>query len=737
MYPHDPGSGGSAGYDSCHLDEVGVEEVADAVIEPGVEGEGLAANVQPRPIQPMPIQPRPIQPRPIQPMPIQPMPIRPVPIRPVPPIRLPQRPLSGRYRGRAGIWELELRVDVDGVRPLKHVSGDFFRVEGATRSYFGSFVAADVGVTVSSGEVRIEGVAELTYGSSFNRIEVTIPRTTLLQQPGQADLRWRNARGSQGARYLCDYESRFFRSLDIEEDVESGVTPFASYDSGSLPSGGPARTLTIASAFAEAGLELRSTGEGGVIPTAPGGTWSDAELHAAMEAHFTQWADQPQWKVWLLHARLHDLGPGLLGIMFDQHGRQRQGCATFYHSIGGTSATRLRDQLYTCVHELGHCFNLFHSFHKHFMTPPQPNRLGALSWMNYPQRFPGGAGAFWSGFPFQFDELETIHLRHAARNSVIMGGNPFGEGAALEAMVDFADPEQDASGLDLELRVDRSFRLGEPVVVELKLSSTVKGPKRVHRHLHPNDGFVTIAIQKPGGAVVVHEPLITHCVQMETTVLDEAQPAIYDSAYVGYGDDRMWFDQPGVYRLRAIYLALDGSQVVSSTLQLRVRNPHDDADEEVADLLLDDQVGQLLTLLGSDSDQLAAGNARIETLLDKHDKHPLGVYGRLVKGFALARPFKKLRPDGSLTVRDTKADEAVKLLDSVVADSAEGRGLDNISLNQTLRRIVRTHKAEGDQRAAERAAKRLVDVFKKRGLTAHVLAEIERQRQEALADEPG
>jgi hypothetical protein len=235
----------------------------------------------------------------------------------------------------------------------------------------------------------------------------------------------------------------------------------------------------------------------------------------------------------------------------------------------------------------------------------------------------------------------------------------------------------------------------------------------------------------------VHEPLVTHCVRTETTVLDEAQPAIYDSAYVGYGDDRLWFDQPGVYRLRGIYLALDGSHVVSETLNLRVRNPHDDADEEVADLLLDDEVGALFTLLGSDGDELADGNARVDALLDKHAKHPLAVYGRLVNGFVLARPFKKLKPDGSVTVRDTKADESVKLLDAVVADSGEGHGLDNISLNQTMRRIIRTHKAEGDDKAAERAGKRLVDLFKKRGLAAPVLAEIDRQRQEALAPEPG
>ena len=46
--------------------------------------------------------------------------------------------------------------------------------------------------------------------------------------------------------------------------------------------------------------------------------------------------------------------------------------------------------------------------------------------MNYPWRYPqGGPGAFWNAFPFQFDDQELIHIRHAFRDSVIMGGKFF------------------------------------------------------------------------------------------------------------------------------------------------------------------------------------------------------------------------------------------------------------------------------------------------------------------------
>lgn len=650
-----------------------------------------------------------------------------------PGVAQPGRLISGRYRGQSGAWRIELRIDVDGVRPLKHVSGDFFQVSGRTVTLFGSFLAAPVTVAVSRTSVTITGVARLSYASAFNRIRITLPRRTGSEAPGQADIQWLNASGATGSRYLCDWESRFFRTVDLEQDCESGVTPFASYDTGALPSGGPRRTLSVASAFAEAGIEMRPTGQGNVIPIAPGGTWSNAELHAAMQAQFSQWAELPQWKAWLLHARLHDRGPGLLGIMFDQHGAQRQGCAVFHQALAGTTAAHQRDQLYTCVHELGHCFNLFHSFHKSFMTPPQANRPAALSWMNYPQNFPGGAAAFWSAFPFQFDEQEIVHLRHGARNAVIMGGAPFGEGAALETLTEFAEPEQDASGLTFELRADRSFRLGEPVVVELKLSTRRTEGIVVHRHLHPSDGFVSIAIERSGGSTVVHAPLVEHCVRPETVVLDAARPAIYESAYIGSGDEGLAFAAPGLYRLRAVYLALDGSRVVSDTLELRVRGTHDDRDEAVADLLLDEQVGKLFTLLGSDGPEMASANARIETLIEEHKTHPLALYGRLVLGYVRARPFKLVRPDAPVQVREARPAEAVALLGSVVdASTAPGRGLDSISLNQIFRRMIAALKTAGDDKGALGIGRRMLEAYRSRSLKPHVLAEIERQRDEAL-----
>src|SRR4051794_746303 len=58
---------------------------------------------------------------------------------PLPPISLTKRLVRGRYRSTGAGYQLELRVDIGGNRPMNRMSGDFFSVGGGTTSFFGSF----------------------------------------------------------------------------------------------------------------------------------------------------------------------------------------------------------------------------------------------------------------------------------------------------------------------------------------------------------------------------------------------------------------------------------------------------------------------------------------------------------------------------------------------------------------------------------------------------------------------
>lgn len=656
----------------------------------------------------------------------------PLPKPPIPPII--KRAVSGRYRSQSAGWQLEARVDVDRKRPMKRVSGDFYQVSGATVLYFGSFVVNSPTVTVTPSTVTIEGLGTYTWSAGAPKLRVTIPRTYIFAPPAPANVQFFRLDNTPGATYVCPFESVYFRTIQYEQDIVSDVvTPaFTSYNTGSLPSGGPARTLSVAAAYAEAGIEMQTAGVWNVVPISgagPDSKWTDAEMHAAMETQFSLWKDVPQWKVWLLAAQLHELGPGLYGIMFDQKGKQRQGCAVFHTGIGGTTSDKLRLQLYTYVHELGHCFNLLHSWQKKYAVPPAPNRPDALSYMNYPWNFPHGANAFWNAFPFQFDDLEVVHLRHAFRNNIIMGGNDFAVGAALEDPQAFADPVEDNSGLRLELEAPKSFAYGEPVVVEIKLRTTDTRGKFVHTQLHPNMGLVQIGIRKPSGEVMKYEPLMEHCMAADVTRLDAERPSIYESAYIGYGKGGFYFDQAGVYKIRAVYYALDGSLVLSDILTLRVRTPLSSTDEEIADFFFGDEQGTLLYLLGSDSNFLKRGNEAFDQILDRYSDHPMVVYARLVKGINAGREFKSLTPQKTMMVRAPEHGDCIKLLSEVADASEAGKGVDNITLNMTMRRMASAHKSTGDERGAKETMERMVNIFSKKSLKPHVMRLIEAQAE--------
>lgn len=604
---------------------------------------------------------------------------------PVPIIPLPKRAVSGTYRSAAVGFQLELRVDVDRSRPTKRLSGDFFSISGATKSYFGSFVVHAPTITTTSSLVTVEGLGKFTWSASFPKIRVTIPRVSLLQPQAAATLTFLSLANAPGASYTCPFESIYFRTIQIETDRVSDVAAaFVSYNTGSLPSGGTPRTLSVATAFAEAGIRMQISAAADVVNVVEAGaTWNDAELHASMVKHFSLWQDVPQFKVWQLVAKNYD-NPSVLGIMFDQQGKHRQGCAVFHGGLGGATADKQRLQLYAYVHELGHCFNLLHSWQKSLATPPGVNRPSSLSWMNYPQMYPAGSAAFWNAFAFQFDDQELVHLRHAFLNNVVMGGSNFAVGSGLEDVGKFNPPLEDLSGLRLEISAARSFALGEPVVIDITLHATDTRGKAVHPYLHPAAGLVNVAICKPGGKLVAYEPMIDQCVAPQEVAIDPATP-ISESVFIGYGHDGLYFGQPGMYELRAVYNALDGSQVVSNMLQIRVRSPITAADDEIADLLLNDGAGALFYLQGSDADELRSARDAFDLVIDKHAAHPLAAYARLAKGANLARNFKTVSTESNtVQVRKANMAESDKLLAGLVERTPEERTPDRAALTAAM-----------------------------------------------------
>lgn len=317
--------------------------------------------------------------------------------------------------------------------------------------------------------------------------------------------------------------SPHFRTVDYEVDTVVGETELASYDTSraATPPGYANRVITVPSAFAEAGVELRIAGTRNVLDTSGSGSdlrWSSAELHAAMVANSSGHRDVPQWKLWALIASKFSENDRTIGIMFDQAGLERQGMAVFAQAIKASGIAGAAWDMHTYVHEIGHAFNLLHSWDKGFANPPAPlgprNGYGDASWMNYPHLYQGstasGIAAYWGDFPFRFTDNEIRHLRHGFYRDVIMGGGNFiaGSASTAPAAETFALPLTDESGLVLEIQGQEAFEYGEPVVAQLKLGRTgSRGDVLVAPDLQPSAGHVLVAVTDPYGRSRTYRPL--------------------------------------------------------------------------------------------------------------------------------------------------------------------------------------------------------------------------------------
>lgn len=674
--------------------------------------------------------------------------------------------VSGRYEGANtgdGEFRLELRVDVDGKRSTDIVSGDLFKRSGGGLSggggvlkHWGSFLIPMPEFAAGLDGFTVKG--DLVYAAKEKApcVNVTIPRALSNATMPPAKVTFLR-KGVAEDTFVCEYVSPFFRTVEYEVDMVEGTAIFDSH-TAELP-GAPPRKLKFVTPYADAGIEMRRAGVTNVVPevgaallAGDDSKWSDSELHASMLTQFSlldaaaqqDLRREKQWRLWVLVATRHE-HDSMRGMMFNsREGRQRQGCAVFYDPIKGDTPEEKRAALRTYVHEMGHCFNLVH--------PWEEERPESLSFMNYVDKYPDGKEAYWKKFAFEFDAGEVVHLRHAFRDDIIMGGNFFGTSADERGAHTFSRPLSDDSGLELKLDARRSFMLCEPLVVELKLYRKGLVCKSVHKSIHPDRGFVKLAIRKPSGSVVTYRPFATRCVEPETIVLDDANPSIYASAYIGYGKDGFYFDQTGFYQVVAVYCSPGGAEVVSEPLTVRVRNPLNVAEEEIADLYYGDDQGALFYLLGSDSESLSPGNKSLDNVIDKYLHHPLAVHALLVKGVNAGRRFKTVTAGKVLKAREPDSkDDSREILSNIVNSAIKGASffrkvwnsvgggpqapdvvaggsrLDNITLNMCVRRLARAYRRSGNKKSANATLDAARDYFRRKGLKSHVLRFIEGQ----------
>ncbi|MER5766231.1 hypothetical protein [Streptomyces sp. NPDC001985] len=658
------------------------------------------------------------------------------------------RPVTGRWTGTTGNQRIELRVDLEGERSLGLISGDLFTGDTWTDSFR---TPSDLSV-VAGGSHFVVSSQNLSWANSspWNQIVVQLPRVAVNSPARTAHLALFGPGTTTSLQLSCSYAGPGLRSVELETDALAGETPFQSYDTSRHqgPRGYRNRVLTIASVYAEAGIELRNAGQVNTVANTSGDdlAWSMAELHAAMTANFSLHRDVEQWRVWTFVTNRSSDNPDAAGFMFDGFGSQRQGMAVFNSNMRDQRNIGQAFELFNYVHELGHVFNLVHSWEKHLTAPPgllgPENGYGDLSWMNYPSYYRNGsraeAGHFWQDFALSFTDDELRHLRHGFYRGVVPGGDGYGFNAALinpaessAALVLPGGPED--PGLALSLGGKHVFGYGEPVMAEFRLSRTgVTGDVTVAGAIGPTSERTTVVITDTYGRTRVFRPVARVCSghgESERTVtLTEANPAVYETAYLGYGSDGLCFAEPGTYRITAVHTGLDGARTVSPTRTIRVRTPLDRADQEVGELLTGDDQGTLLAFLGSDAPHLTAGNDAFRELIERHGDHPLAAYARLARGANAGRHFQTIG-DGAVQVRQPDITESVTQLTEAITTSRtdQDTGLDNLTLNAAFRRLATVHAKAGDLERADATLDTLTTHFHDQGVPDHVQQRIQEQ----------
>jgi hypothetical protein len=565
----------------------------------------------------------------------------------------------------------ELRLDVDGPYPQRTASGTFRRLGGAAH-----WVASLRRTSTRRWSGSIWFKDGTTSWIPYTAVSISV---TAAATPELATVRFSG--GGAALTRALTFVSPSFRAVDFEYDFASdtqALTSIQTHAHPNHPATLPNEQLSIAAVYRRAGFDV-SESAGGTVPKAlagANGQWSDNEMHDAMQAFWSHFANAPQWAMWVFFASLHETGTSLGGVMFDDIGpNHRQGTAIFNDAFisqpptgdAAPAAWVARMRFWTAVHEMGHAFNLAHAWQKSLGTSwiPISDNTEARSFMNYPFRVTGGQTAFFANFDYRFIDAELLFMRHAPERFVQMGNADWFDHHGFEDANVLAEPT-----FALELRSDRGheFEFLEPVVLELKLTNVSGQPQIVDEHVLANTDDMVVIIKKRGRVARQYHGFAQRCWLGKGKVL-EASTSMSETLFVSAGANGWDLAEPGYYTLQ-VALRRGSEDIVSAPFTLRMAPPRSYDEEYVAQDFFGDDVGRVLEFDGTRV--LAKANDVLREVVDRFSDRQVSTHARIALAGSLATAYKVLvvpggaaEPSAALasaasqkaTVRSAPADE--------------------------------------------------------------------------------
>ncbi|MDX1621341.1 MAG: hypothetical protein R3320_10150 [Nitriliruptorales bacterium] len=546
------------------------------------------------------------------------------------------------------------------------------------------------------------------------------------------------------------FKSAYFHQVELEFDCVQGVSLVKDIDTHAhpnRPASLPSETLSIEKVFQRAGFDTRASGGDTTIPISAAGAdskWTDQEMHDAMQVHWSRFKDAPQWSLWTLFANQHIRGHGLGGIMFDDIGpNHRQGTALFIDSFisdvpsgeANPDAYKRRMRFWTAVHEMGHAFNLAHSWQKHLGNPWRPlsSEPEARSFMNYPFKVSGGQSAFFADFEYRFSDGELLFLRHAPERFVQQGNADWFDDHGFEQA-----RQTLASDLELIVRANRAqdeYEFLEPVTIELKLKNTSGQPVIFDASRLATTDEMTIIVKRSGEAARMFRPFARYCLEPRPAVLQPGE-SLYESLFVSAGLTGWGISEPGDYLVQ-IALHLDDADVVSQPMTLRVTPPRGYDEEYLAQKLFTEEVGRVLAFEGSR--ELTGATDTLGEAAERLSERRIARHARYVLGAPRAKARKKLEirgeaaEDARIVGAKAETKAAVEDLKKALTDDMDEAAttFGHIEYKRRVDFLTKVLEDEGESQDAAQVQRELHDVLQQRGVLERVLNEVE-ARAESL-----
>ena len=611
----------------------------------------------------------------------------------------------------------ELRLDVDGYYPQMVASGTLSGVVFSRTHWVADLTPSGPNSWTGSIWYKDGNVALFPY----THVEIKVVRS---QHPNQrrATVTFSGGVGSKWVRTF-KFKSPYFHQVEFEFDFAEGEQAVTTVDTcahPNRPASLPCEKLSIQTVYARAGFEVTTSPGGGEVSIGGAGAdakWGDQEMHDAMQTYWSRFAPKAQWAMWVLFASLHEMGTSLGGIMFDDIGaNHRQGTAIFNDSFiknppagdPNPEAWVRRMIFWTASHEMGHAFNLAHSWQKALGSGwiPLANEPEARSFMNYPYNVAGGQTAFFADFEYRFSDGELLFMRHAPARFVQMGNADWFDDHGFEEA--FVSPEPT---LKLDLRVNRDtplFEFMEPVTLETKLTNVSSQPVLVDDRLLSTTDLMTVVIKKDGKPARQFRPYAQYCWTPEQKVLMPGQ-SMYEALFVSAGHNGWDLAEPGNYTLQ-VALQVGGEDIVSNPLRLRVTPPAGYDEEFLAQDFFSDDVGRIVAFNGSRF--LTKGNDVLRETTEKLGKRRVALHSSLALGSVAAQDYKQLveeEPEEpgrqlGIEVEPAQLEEARQLLSAALVDKSTV-AIETFGHIEYKRRVDRASDLLAEQGDAEEAVK--------------------------------